>query len=29
MAEQTTIGPMERIVATGHFTDELVERSRR
>jgi hypothetical protein len=29
MAEQTTIVPMERIVATDYFTDELVERSRR
>lgn len=28
MAEQTTIVPMERIVATDHFPDELVEGSR-
>jgi hypothetical protein len=29
MAEQTTIVPMERIVTTGYFTDELVERGER
>lgn len=29
MAEQTTIVPTERIVATDHFADELVERSTR